>query len=256
MKHIDSRAELTSSNLAGCDAAYPTKQKIKQTRNTEPGTIPSASGLERKISTCKLRDENAHRIVARANNTYISVFAVGVPRFPRSFPVMPFRNVYFLICGTSLSVAMKPKRATVTYASSCEPTPSRSNVTSLPVAVCPEYSFSHRPIMGIGFCKRGIRSTTGGIRGQTARSQSQLRPECTPVIAYDSIRESESVCVSDNHFPQFNIDTSIVTMVEHSLVKQSVVRRCNSRFSAKRYAVCSVDIFCNAKTSHSSICHS
>lgn len=31
--------------LDGCEVAYPTRQKMRQMRNTAPGTIPNASGL-------------------------------------------------------------------------------------------------------------------------------------------------------------------------------------------------------------------
>ena len=34
-----------SHTLVGCEVAYPTRQKIRQTRNMAPGTIPNASGL-------------------------------------------------------------------------------------------------------------------------------------------------------------------------------------------------------------------
>mmetsp|Transcript_5863 Transcript_5863/g.6511 ORF Transcript_5863/g.6511 Transcript_5863/m.6511 type:complete len:93 (-) Transcript_5863:236-514(-) len=92
MKQMDSNAEFTSSNLDGCDVAYPTIQNIKQTKKTAPGTMPSASGT--------------------------GLSAKSVPLFPRSLPQIPFRSVYSFIFGTNRSVKMNPKIPMAKYATS------------------------------------------------------------------------------------------------------------------------------------------
>jgi hypothetical protein len=48
MKQMDNKAELTSNSFVGCELAYPTKQKMRQTKNIVPEAIPNASGLQRQ----------------------------------------------------------------------------------------------------------------------------------------------------------------------------------------------------------------
>jgi hypothetical protein len=91
MKQIDNNAELTSNNLVGCDVAYPTRQKIKHTRNTVPGAIPNASGLCSREFGCTeygkklelrrgFRETNDKNKAGSVNNVH-RVFSKGRPAF-------------------------------------------------------------------------------------------------------------------------------------------------------------------------------
>ena len=117
MKHIDSNAALTSSSFEGFDCAYPTRQKIKQTKKTVPVTIPMASGLnvfkKQQLQIKRKRSAWFQAKSTRTQNTYISLSPNGVPRFPKSFPLIPFRRVYCAMFGIRRFVRIYPNTATV-----------------------------------------------------------------------------------------------------------------------------------------------
>jgi len=106
----------------------------------------------------------------------MSLSAADVPRFPISLPLMPFRSVYCLMLGMSVSVARNPKTAMVRYARSCELTGGTLAAASAPS----EGGRPRRPPgrskhsiqptrMGTGFPSSGMSRTRGGRIGTTAR---------------------------------------------------------------------------------------
>jgi hypothetical protein len=76
--------------------------------------MPSASGLcccfRRRFEEPSGKRVSAESAVAAIywveQKPYIGTSAVAVPRLPKSFPKIPFRNVYCLICGTNRTVAI------------------------------------------------------------------------------------------------------------------------------------------------------
>ena len=110
-------------------------------------------------------------------NTHISLSAVEVPRFPKSFPQIPFRSVYILMFGISFFVAKLPKNAMIKYAQSWEPVPGPPSTLAF-CNCCSSWwagtlfraeRLIHPITVGMGLSKRGIKISNGGISGTSAK---------------------------------------------------------------------------------------
>ena len=132
-----------------------------------------------------------HAHIPRTDCTYISLSSVGVPFLPRSLPLIPLRNVYCLMLGTSRFVTIYPSMATIKYAKSCEATGGGMSFCRSSLFCC-IWLMIHRWITIAGFPMSLTRRAPGGSKGKKANITLSNRRDIFFLWCFGLVRRGDA----------------------------------------------------------------